>query len=689
MPDDIRVSILDALSELNPRLDTIKWIQISVAIFCAAALTCAIVLVMVTAQLNHHKNLVDPSSFHFDMDTFYQQTADIFVITLLQIVVFPIVAYLAVRSTKQVMEDHYANADDAFEVAKRPLLSCLRKTSRVVCMPLYLCDCTRCFYNYCCVSKQQRRKNTYSDDGKPSVLSYHLLSTAGVNAQDGDDEENDNGVINNGAGDHNHDKEGSNHVAIDVKPLEGYEAEIRRVQEDKKTVDEAYLSMRKTVDYQKSAWLTVLFVLSTTVQVYIGLKCISFDYTNEAKQGTLMGLGVLWTNIITWLLRELIIRMGSAEEGLLIPALHPHRLHLHQALDAHWCDLCGQQIKDSRAFRCKLCDFDLCMICYSKKDAHTLEGQLRGDKGVRTDEHVMTQWDYIKKAWSLVAEEWMLFSVAILSLCVYNGINLWTPNMQGTILNTVVESDLPKFNLWIRIYLFASIAIGLLGGIQSLCFNIVGRKLANTVRKRLFKGIIVQDIAFFDGNSSGQLTSRLTNDVGFMVSPIQSMLGTLVSNTILLVGGILLCFITSWRLSMLAFTTVGPIVHITQVYAGWSRSLNRRIYGALAAANGYATEALANIRTVKAFANEHQEQGRYDDANNNALLKGIHDALGGAGMYTINSYLELGAGVLILWYGGKMAIDGQDSMSPGKLITYQVCCNCFISISRFCWIMDM
>lgn len=92
--------------------------------------------------------------------------------------------------------------------------------------------------------------------------------------------------------------------------------------------------------------------------------------------------------------------------------------------------------------------------------------------------------------------------------------------------------------------------------------------------------------AFFDGNSSGQLTSRLTNDVGFMVSPIQSMLGTLISNTILLLGGIVLCFLTSWRLSILAFTTIGPIVHVTQIYAKWSQGLNRRIYAALGAANG-------------------------------------------------------------------------------------------------------
>ena len=105
----------------------------------------------------------------------------------------------------------------------------------------------------------------------------------------------------------------------------------------------------------------------------------------------------------------------------------------------------------------------------------------------------------------------------------------------------------------------------------------IGRRLATTIRKRLFGGIISQDIVFFDGNSSGQLTSRLTNDVSFMVSPIQSMLGTLISNSILLVGGFGLCFYTSWRLSVLAFSTVGPIIHVTQVYAQWSQWLNRRL----------------------------------------------------------------------------------------------------------------
>ena len=73
-------------------------------------------------------------------------------------------------------------------------------------------------------------------------------------------------------------------------------------------------------------------------------------------------------------------------------------------------------------------------------------------------------------------------------------------------------------------------------GLRSLLFNIVGRRLSNTLRVQLFNGIVIQDVAFFDGNSSGQLTSRLTNDVSFMVAPIQSMIGTLLSNGISLLG---------------------------------------------------------------------------------------------------------------------------------------------------------
>ena len=75
---------------------------------------------------------------------------------------------------------------------------------------------------------------------------------------------------------------------------------------------------------------------------------------------------------------------------------------------------------------------------------------------------------------------------------------------------------------------------------------------------------------------------------------------------------------------------------------------------------------------MKAFTTEQFEQRKYNEANDSALSKGIQDAFGGAGMYAINSYLELVASVLILWYGGLMAMEDKQQMTPGRLITYQL-----------------
>eukprot|EP01038_Epipyxis_sp_PR26KG_P016156 gene16156-21962_t len=634
MPDDIRVSVIDALVEYNPNLNPTRLLKLCLALTIVVNITCATVLVLNTNNIS----LSNWKSILTQKNDFYTNTLDIFMLTILQSICLPVVAFIAIYSGR-----NYMKQQDVLNESDQEVLSVTAK----------YCSCFRCCYN---ISSNLKIARTSINKSKyDRVLSFDSQRNS------------EGGQPLLAMVDDNEFLEPSPSAG-----LEGYEHDDQRKKNDRKTIDEKYLFLRKNLDTHKSFWLGVIFVLSTTCQVYIGLKCISFEFKNEKRDGSLMGLGVLWVNIITWFLRELIQRSAN-DDGEYIPALHMHKLHLHLSLGSHWCDLCGQQCKDGRAFRCKLCDFDLCMVCYSKKGdlKFTLEGQLRGDSGIKNEES-LTNDRYFMRALALVREEYKIFSIAILALMATNGINLLMPNVQGTILNSVVEGDDKVFNYWVKAYLIISISSGFFGGIQSLCFNVVGRKLTNTIRKKMFRGIVIQDVAFFDGNSSGQLTSRLTNDVGFMVTPIQSMLGTLISNSILLLGGISLCFYTSWRLSMLAFTTVGPIIHITQVYSTWSKSLNRRIYGALAAANGFATEALGNIRTVKSFSTENYEQNKYNDANDNALVKGIRDAFGGAGMYTINSYLELGASVLILWYGGLMAMEGKDSMSPGRLITYQL-----------------
>lgn len=63
---------------------------------------------------------------------------------------------------------------------------------------------------------------------------------------------------------------------------------------------------------------------------------------------------------------------------------------------------------------------------------------------------------------------------------------------------------------------------------------------------------------------------------------------------------------------------------------------------------------------------------KYDRATQVALGKGIKDSFGSAFTNAMSSYLDQGAGALIMWYGGSLVMDGEDRMSAGRLITYQL-----------------
>lgn len=420
-------------------------------------------------------------------------------------------------------------------------------------------------------------------------------------------------------------------------------------------------------DRYQALFLAASFCILTLFQLHAGLKCVSFNFTHETIQGVFMAAPVFIVNAQLWGLEKLV-KWLTIGEGYLWKDTHSHRMYFKQ-LKCHWCDMCRSRINNG--YRCGTCDFDMCMDCFYKKNKSHAEGVLRGDKGVRANIE-LTNSMYMMRALRLAAPHWSLMLVAFLCLLATTASSLFLPNFQGTILDNVIQMDKDKFLTNIYLYLMLSVAVGFFGGLRTLCFNIMGRKMSNNITVELFENMVFQDIAYFDGTTTGQLTSRLTNDINQMVSPMQTMLNTLLSNLILLVGGLIMCFYTSWRLSMLAFTTVGPIMYITNSYAVWSQGIYRDILAAMADANSTAVQAIGNIRTVRAFSTELTEIARYVEATTQALRKGIRDAIVGGGTFALTNYLDLGTGVLVLWYGGTVCMEPDSHLQVGNLITFQL-----------------
>eukprot|EP00898_Chlorokybus_atmophyticus_P005089 jgi/Chlat1/5581/Chrsp369S00851 len=391
--------------------------------------------------------------------------------------------------------------------------------------------------------------------------------------------------------------------------------------------DETAATKRKLSGMSKDLYLLGAFLLCTCFQLYTGAKCVLFLFPSEALEGSLMGVAVLWINLESIFTNRIVDTAQLARRLLIkVSSLPP-------------------------------------------PDRATQEGQLRGDKGVR-DEGEVDQRSYLMRAIALAKDEWGLMLLGFVCLGATAGSNLVLPKYQGGILDRVIAKDPAGFKRDVVLLVIFSLITGLSGGVRGLCFSIVGKRIQKTLQNKLFQGIIIQDVAYFDATTSGELTSRLTNDVSAMAEPCNWMLSAIVRNFLVFVGGFIMCFLTSWKLFMLAFTTMAPVMHITTVYSRWSRNLNRARYAMLADANSVASEALGNIRTVRAFSTEPEEIKKFEQKTLDALKTGIKDALGYSGAVAINNWLDLGASVIILWYGGMLVMDGR--LTIGRLITFQL-----------------
>ena len=195
-----------------------------------------------------------------------------------------------------------------------------------------------------------------------------------------------------------------------------------------------------------------------------------------------------------------------------------------------------------------------------------------------------------------------------------------------------------------------------------------GERVVADLRKRVYRHLHRQSLRFFSNNRTGDLTSRLTNDVGSVRSAVTNALSDLLNQSLSLVGSVVLMVVLNWRLSLIIFLVV-PAVTVFAVYFGRKiRKLSRNIQDRLADTTAVAEEALAAIRVVKAFARSDYEVKRYNDAVEELFGESKYQVLVSALFSATVGLLFFGALVAIFWYGGIEVLAGR--LTTGDLVAF-------------------
>ena len=197
-----------------------------------------------------------------------------------------------------------------------------------------------------------------------------------------------------------------------------------------------------------------------------------------------------------------------------------------------------------------------------------------------------------------------------------------------------------------------------------------GERVVTDLRRTLYAALHRLGLRFFSDQRTGEITSRLTNDVSKVQSVATSDLAETLRLALTLVGSVALMLYLNWRLSLVVFAVVPPVAFAMRHFGLVVRKLSRTIQDRLAETTAIAEEAISAVRVVQAFAREAYEVDRYGVAVEDLFGTAKRRAWIVAAFWSSVGLLFMTALVVIFWFGGREVIAGR--LTAGDLVAFIV-----------------
>jgi ATP-binding cassette subfamily B protein len=193
----------------------------------------------------------------------------------------------------------------------------------------------------------------------------------------------------------------------------------------------------------------------------------------------------------------------------------------------------------------------------------------------------------------------------------------------------------------------------------------LGERVTADIRSAVYNHVVTQSPEFFETTQTGEVLSRITTDTTLIQSVVGTSISMALRNVLLFIGGLVMLFVTSPKLSAiiigLLILTVLPIV----MYGRRVRTLSRDSQDRVADASAMAGEILNAMPTVQAFTHEQIESKRFGGSVEGAFQTAMRRIRARAVLTMLAIVLVFGAIVFVLWLGAHAVLSGD--MTGGDL----------------------
>lgn len=248
-------------------------------------------------------------------------------------------------------------------------------------------------------------------------------------------------------------------------------------------------------------------------------------------------------------------------------------------------------------------------------------------------------------------------------------LNLALIRLAGILWDQITaQRDMQGMTQTIGFFLVLVIAQGLLSVGHSYLTAWVSQHIMADFRTHVFAHLQRLSLSFFAQRRTGEILSRLMNDVSVIQSTLTETPIDSTKQIVTLMGGVAFLLIMNWRLCLLILMLLPILVLVARFFGKRLKALSTDIQDQTAAATTLIEEVVSGIRVVKSFVQTRREEVRFAGQIRTMLQLTLRRARVLAVFIPTITFLTLAAAAAVLWYGGKQVIDGV--VSPGDLFAF-------------------
>ncbi|MHB9033055.1 MAG: ABC transporter permease, partial [Anaerolineae bacterium] len=277
---------------------------------------------------------------------------------------------------------------------------------------------------------------------------------------------------------------------------------------------------------------------------------------------------------------------------------------------------------------------------------------------------------HLKSAmWKLLKPYWYWVAMAPVLMIIEVTMDLMQPRMIERIVDVGIKNLDLRVVLTTGLTMFGLAVIGAFGGMTNgICAEMTIQGFGRDLRELLFRKVQDYSFANLDEMETGQLITRLTNDVNQVQEAIYMTLRMLVRAPLLLIGSLVFAVITSPQIAYIPFVLL-PIELLVVLYViRKATPLFTLVQQKVDGLNALMQENLSGIRVVKAFVRAEHEEKRFNQASTglaDTIIYAIRNIafMPGFMMLTMNSGV-----IAVLWFGGLNVVQGK--MQVGQIVAF-------------------